>query len=46
MEAGESLVIIARSLYLTGEALELLHLSAAPEQDEKILNEWKAEKPR
>ncbi len=39
--ARESFVVIAGSLYLIGEAMELLHLSAAPEQDEKSLNEWK-----
>jgi dihydrofolate synthase / folylpolyglutamate synthase len=39
--AGEPLVVIAGSLYLVGEALELLHLSAAPPDDEKRLNEWK-----
>ena len=38
--ADEAFVVIAGSLYLIGEAMELLHLSAAPEQDEKSLNEW------
>jgi dihydrofolate synthase/folylpolyglutamate synthase len=37
---GESFVVIAGSLYLVGEAMELLHLAAAPDSDEKGLNEW------
>jgi dihydrofolate synthase/folylpolyglutamate synthase len=35
-------IIIAGSLYLVGEAMELLHLADAPADDEKALNEWKA----
>jgi dihydrofolate synthase/folylpolyglutamate synthase len=38
--AGDEFVVIAGSLYLIGEAMELLHLSAAPEQNERKLNEW------
>ena len=33
-------VIIAGSLYLVGEAMELLHLAGVSETDEKGLNEW------
>jgi len=33
-------VVIAGSLYLIGEAMELLHLSAATPGDERGLNEW------
>ena len=43
--AGDSFVVIAGSLYLIGEAMELLQLTATPERDEKSLNEWKAVKP-
>ena len=38
--ASEPFVVIAGSLYLIGEAMELLHLSPTPEHDEKSLNEW------
>jgi dihydrofolate synthase/folylpolyglutamate synthase len=38
--AGEPLVVIAGSLYLVGEAMELLHLATAPPSDEKGLNDW------
>jgi dihydrofolate synthase/folylpolyglutamate synthase len=38
--AGEALTVIAGSLYLIGEAMELLHLAATPPADEKGLNEW------
>jgi dihydrofolate synthase/folylpolyglutamate synthase len=38
---AESFVVIAGSLYLIGEAMELLQLSPAPERDEKGLNDWK-----
>ena len=38
--ASEPFVVIAGSLYLIGEAMELLHLTPAPERDEKSLNEW------
>jgi dihydrofolate synthase/folylpolyglutamate synthase len=33
-------VVIAGSLYLVGEAMELLHLARVSESDEKGLNEW------
>jgi dihydrofolate synthase/folylpolyglutamate synthase len=33
-------VVIAGSLYLVGEAMELLHLADSSESDEKELNEW------
>lgn len=36
----ESLMVIAGSLYLIGEALECLHVAPAPARDEKGLNEW------
>jgi dihydrofolate synthase / folylpolyglutamate synthase len=38
--AGDSLVVIAGSLYLIGEAMELLKLSPATVRDERGLNEW------
>jgi dihydrofolate synthase/folylpolyglutamate synthase len=38
--AHEPLLLIAGSLYLVGEAMELLKLSSAPPQDERALNEW------
>jgi dihydrofolate synthase / folylpolyglutamate synthase len=37
---GEPFVVVTGSLYLVGEAMELLQLSAAPEKDERGLNEW------
>ena len=40
--AREPLVVIAGSLYLVGEAMELLHLAATLPNDEKRLNEWSA----
>ena len=33
-------VVIAGSLYLVGEAMELLHLAGVSQNDEKGLNEW------
>jgi folylpolyglutamate synthase/dihydropteroate synthase len=36
----ESLLVITGSLYLIGEAMELLHLSTAPANEERGLNEW------
>lgn len=40
-------IVIAGSLYLVGEAMELLHVARASETDEKKLNEWvPAEKSR
>lgn len=38
--AADDFVVIAGSLYLIGEAMELLRLSTAPEPDERKLNEW------
>jgi dihydrofolate synthase/folylpolyglutamate synthase len=40
----EKFVLIAGSLYLIGEAMELLHLIESPGTDEKSLNEWTAKK--
>ena len=40
--ARDPFVVIAGSLYLVGEAMELLHLAAPPRDDEKRLNEWVA----
>jgi dihydrofolate synthase/folylpolyglutamate synthase len=40
--ARDPLVVIAGSLYLVGEAMELLHLAASTPNDEKRLNEWSA----
>lgn len=39
---NDSFVIIAGSLYLIGEAMELLHLSATRHANERRLNEWSA----
>ena len=36
----EPFVVVAGSLYLIGEAMELLHVATAPNGDEKPLNEW------
>jgi dihydrofolate synthase / folylpolyglutamate synthase len=36
----DAFVVIAGSLYLVGEAMELLHLSPAKATDERGLNEW------
>jgi dihydrofolate synthase/folylpolyglutamate synthase len=36
----EPFTVVAGSLYLIGEAMELLHVAAAPNSDEKGLNEW------
>jgi dihydrofolate synthase/folylpolyglutamate synthase len=44
--AGEPFVVVAGSLYLVGEAMELLQLSPAPDSDEKSLNEWSLSNPR
>jgi dihydrofolate synthase/folylpolyglutamate synthase len=40
--SGDSFVTIAGSLYLIGEAMELLHLSPAKAENERGLNEWTA----
>jgi dihydrofolate synthase/folylpolyglutamate synthase len=42
--AGDSFVVIAGSLYLVGEAMELLHLATESRTDEKRLNEWTAKR--
>ncbi len=40
-KAGDSpFVVIAGSLYLVGEAMELLHVAGASQTDEKGLNDW------
>lgn len=39
---GEPFITIAGSLYLIGEAMELLHLSPAKAENERGLNEWTA----
>lgn len=39
--AGERFVVVAGSLYLVGEAMEMLQLAATPNQDERSLNEWR-----
>jgi dihydrofolate synthase/folylpolyglutamate synthase len=41
--ANEEFVLIAGSLYLIGEAMELLHLSASKAANERDLNEWTAD---
>jgi dihydrofolate synthase/folylpolyglutamate synthase len=40
--ASDPFVVVAGSLYLVGEAMELLHLSAAGVGGERGLNEWSA----
>ena len=42
---AEPFVVIAGSLYLIGEAMERLHVAAAPGADEKGLNEWTGPSP-
>ena len=42
--ADDHFVVIAGSLYLIGEAMELLGLSPVPAADEKSLNEWTPKK--
>lgn len=39
-------IIIAGSLYLVGEAMELLHISGTSQNDEKGLNDWSAAQSR
>ena len=41
----EPFIVVAGSLYLVGEAMELLHLSAARTAGERGLNEWTAARP-
>jgi dihydrofolate synthase / folylpolyglutamate synthase len=38
--AGDPFLSVAGSLYLVGEAMELLHLSPAKASNERMLNEW------
>jgi len=38
----EAFVVVTGSLYLVGEAMELLHLAPPPNGDEKALNDWTA----
>ena len=40
--AADRLVVVTGSLYLIGEAMELLRLSAVPAKNERGLNEWSA----
>ncbi len=40
LTANDPFVVIAGSLYLIGETMELMHLAPAPSNDEKGLNEW------
>ena len=42
----DSLVVIVGSLYLVGEALELLGLSPTGGVSERGLNEWTGDKPQ
>jgi dihydrofolate synthase/folylpolyglutamate synthase len=44
--AEEQFVLIAGSLYLIGEAMELLHLSASRTANERGLNDWTADVQR
>jgi hypothetical protein len=41
----DAFVVISGSLYLVGEAMELLQLAAAPAADEKLLNAWAVRAP-
>ena len=43
--AQDPFVIVAGSLYLVGEAMELLHLSPAKATPERGLNEWGSATP-
>ena len=42
---ADPFVVVAGSLYLVGEAMELLHLSAARAVGERALNEWSPPRP-
>ncbi len=44
LAGNDPFVVIAGSLYLIGEAMEFLHLTATPPADEKALNEWSAKR--
>lgn len=41
---NDSFLVIAGSLYLVGEAMELLHIAEAQSGDEKQLNDWSLKK--
>jgi dihydrofolate synthase/folylpolyglutamate synthase len=41
--SDDEFVTIAGSLYLVGEAMELLGISPAPARDERALNQWTAQ---
>jgi dihydrofolate synthase/folylpolyglutamate synthase len=43
--AREPFLVIAGSLYLVGEAMELMRISSAPANLERGLNEWQAAEP-
>ena len=43
--AQDAFVVIAGSLYLIGEAMELLHLSPTRASGERALNEWGEQRP-
>jgi folylpolyglutamate synthase/dihydropteroate synthase len=46
-KAGDSpFIVIAGSLYLVGEAMELLHIAGTSQTDEKGLNDWSAARRR
>jgi dihydrofolate synthase/folylpolyglutamate synthase len=40
LAANDPFVVIAGSLYLIGEAMEMLHVTGTPASDEKGLNDW------
>jgi dihydrofolate synthase/folylpolyglutamate synthase len=43
--SSEVFVVVTGSLYLVGEAMELLQLTSRPAQDERALNEWGGSPP-
>jgi dihydrofolate synthase/folylpolyglutamate synthase len=45
LTSDEPLALVTGSLYLVGEALERLHLTAVPRADERGLNEWTSPAP-
>jgi dihydrofolate synthase/folylpolyglutamate synthase len=45
LAGSDAFVVIAGSLYLIGEGMELLKLSASKAADERGLNEWSAVRP-
>ncbi len=44
--ADDPSLVICGSLYLVGEAMELLQVSAVPARNERDLNEWSQDKPK